>query len=224
MSNMELWDKLKSPPEEVKKTIIGGRLKGMTDIKPQWRFLVVTETFGPVGVGWKYTIDKLWTERTDDHHVCAFALVSFSYVDEGEWSEPIPGIGGSMLLTQEKSGAYTSDEAYKMAVTDALSVAMKSLGVGADVYMGYSDSKNQTNASGSAKAYPETGKTATDAQCKMLAAKMKANKVPTEIVLKKFGITRLGEILMSNVDTVVKYITEDYKIELTKSVMTDEPF
>lgn len=49
-----------------------------------------------------------------------------------------------MLLVQETKGTHTSDEAYKMSLTDALSVAMKSLGVGADVYMGYSDSKNPT--------------------------------------------------------------------------------
>jgi hypothetical protein len=116
----------------------------MTDIKPQWRILVMTENFGPVGIGWKYTIEKLWTERTDDAHVCAFALINLSIKHDGEWSAPIPGIGGSMLLVQETKGTHTSDEAYKMAVTDALSVAMKALGVGADVYMGYSDSKNPT--------------------------------------------------------------------------------
>ena len=143
MNNMDLWDKLKAPPEEAKKKIIGGRLKGMTDIKPQWRFKIVTETFGPVGIGWKYTIEKLWTERTDDAHICAFALVNF-YYKQGEWSEAIPGTGGSMLQVQESSKVHTSDEAYKMAVTDALSVCMKALGVGADVYMGYSDSKNPT--------------------------------------------------------------------------------
>ena len=34
----------------------------------------------------------------------------------------------------ESKGAYVSDECYKMALTDALSVAMKALGVAADVY------------------------------------------------------------------------------------------
>ena len=53
---------------------------------------------------------------------------------DGEWSDAIPGTGGSSLVAMERSGAYVSDEAYKMALTDALSVAMKSLGVAADVY------------------------------------------------------------------------------------------
>lgn len=37
-------------------------------------------------------------------------------------------------MAQEKNGMYTSDEAYKMAYTDAISVACKSLGMAADVY------------------------------------------------------------------------------------------
>ena len=51
----------------------------------------------------------------------------------------IPGIGGSMFVASEKAGLRTNDECYKMAVTDALSVAMKMLGVGADIYMGRYD-------------------------------------------------------------------------------------
>lgn len=52
----------------------------------------------------------------------------------GEWSEAIQGVGGSSFVTNEKNGLYTSDECYKMALTDAISVACKALGIGADVY------------------------------------------------------------------------------------------
>ena len=37
-------------------------------------------------------------------------------------------------MTKEKQGAYTSDECFKMALTDAISVACKALGFAADVY------------------------------------------------------------------------------------------
>ena len=40
------------------------------------------------------------------------------------------------LVANEKNGLYTSDECYKMALTDAISVACKALGFGADVYWG----------------------------------------------------------------------------------------
>ena len=51
-----------------------------------------------------------------------------------EWSKPIQGTGGASYIAAEKNGLYTSDECYKMALTDAISVACKALGVGADIY------------------------------------------------------------------------------------------
>ena len=39
-----------------------------------------------------------------------------------------------MFVTNEIRGLHTSDEAYKMAYTDAISVACKMLGMGADIY------------------------------------------------------------------------------------------
>ena len=69
----------------------------------------------------------------------AFAKVNLYIKHEGKWSHPIPGVGGSMLVTKEKSGLHSSDEGYKMAITDALSVACKMVGVAADVYMGRMD-------------------------------------------------------------------------------------
>ena len=44
------------------------------------------------------------------------------------------GTGGSKFVTQERSGSYVSDEAFKMALTDSISVACKQLGIAADVY------------------------------------------------------------------------------------------
>ena len=142
---LSLWQRLARPPETAIKAIQAGRLRGKSDINPQWRFQAVTEAFGPVGTGWTYTIDRLWLEPGSPPEVCAFALVSVRYKKDGEWSEPFPGIGGSSFVTQEKSGPYTSDEAYKMAVTDALSVAFKALGVAADIYLGNWDGSKYRN-------------------------------------------------------------------------------
>ena len=132
--NTELWNKFKSVPKEAQKAIGGGRLKGMTDISPMWRYLELTKQFGPCGVGWKYTIDKEWSEEGANGEKCAFANISMFIKYDGAWSDAIPGTGGSMLVAKEKAGPHTSDECYKMAVTDALSVACKVLGIGADIY------------------------------------------------------------------------------------------
>jgi hypothetical protein len=138
MDAMEIYNKLARPPKEALKSIGGGRLKGMTDIKPQWRIKAMTEVFGLCGEGWTYTIDKVWTEPGGNNDVMCFAIVSVSIKDKdtGNWNVSFPGIGGSQIVEKESSGLHTNDEGYKMAVTDALSVAFKMVGVAADIYMG----------------------------------------------------------------------------------------
>jgi DNA modification methylase len=134
--SMELWDKVKSVPQSALKEISAGRLKGKSDINPQWRYQVITETFGVCGFGWKYTIDKKWMENSPTGEIAAFVDISFYFKKDGEWSEAIPANGGSMFVANERQGLYTSDECYKMAITDALGTAMKMIGVAADVYLG----------------------------------------------------------------------------------------
>jgi len=135
-NNLEVWDKLKHPPKDQLTTIQGGRLKGMTDIKPQWRYQVMTEQFGVIGIGWYFEYVNKWIEDGSDNQKIAFVDINLFIKVEEEWSKPIPGTGGSLLITKEKAGLHTSDEAFKMATTDALSTAMKMIGVAADIYMG----------------------------------------------------------------------------------------
>lgn len=133
MDNMELYNKLRIVPVEAKKPIGAGRLKGFTDINPMWRIKALTEAFGPCGFGWWYRITDKRMEGLAPE-VRAFVDIELYVKWNGEVSQPIPGTGGASFLTQETKGAYTSDECYKMALTDAISVAAKALGVGADVY------------------------------------------------------------------------------------------
>ena len=136
---MKIYNDMKEVPEEARKPITGGRLAGMTDIKPMWRIEKLTEEFGPAGIGWKTIItNKEIMEGANGEKIAIVDIDLFIKVD-GEWSEAIPGTGGASFIAKEKNGLYTSDECYKMAYTDAISVACKSLGMGADVYWG--DSK-----------------------------------------------------------------------------------
>ena len=140
MDNLDIYNKLKSVPTTATKKINGGRLKGMTDIKPQWKIHKLTEQFGPCGIGWKYTIDKTWCEAYQDEVLC-FVNVSLYFKHENEWSLSIPGHGGNKLVVKESRGLHISDEGYKMALTDALGNAAKYIGVGADIFMGYEPTK-----------------------------------------------------------------------------------
>lgn len=147
MENMELYNALRSVPQEAKKEIKGGRLRGMTDINPMWRIKALTEKFGPCGIGWWYTIEKQWIESSSKGECAAFCNINLFYSIDGIESKPIPGTGGSMFVSNEKSGMYVDDETFKKALTDAISVAAKAIGVGADVYFEKDCSKYNRNSS-----------------------------------------------------------------------------
>jgi len=143
---LELWSKVDKVPTNYLKQIAAGRMKGKSDINPQWRYKALTENFGICGIGWKYEVVRLWLEPGSNDQVCAFAEIKLYVNQSGAWSEAIPGIGGSMLIAKESSGLYTSDEAYKMAITDALSVACKMLGIGSAIYEGLWDGSTYKGA------------------------------------------------------------------------------
>lgn len=144
--NLSLFSACREVPDNAKKAITAGRLKGKTDINPLWRIKKLTEMFGPCGVGWKTTDEQYHTEKCESNgEIAVFCTLRLQYIDPEthEWSAPIFGIGGSMLIALEN--AYTDDgkktkvlhlddEAYKKANTDAISVACKQLGMGASVY------------------------------------------------------------------------------------------
>ena len=133
---IDIYESLAQPPKSALRQIEAGKLKGKTDINPQWRYKAMTEAFGLVGIGWKYEVRKLWTEQGAGAEKLAFAQVAVYIKDGDAWSDPIEGIGGSRLVQLEKGAFVSNDEGYKMAVTDAFSTALKMLGVAADIYAG----------------------------------------------------------------------------------------
>lgn len=149
--NLKIYNLLKDVPKEAQKKITGGRLNGMTDIKPMWRIESLTKTFGCVGEGWyTKTLNKEIIDGANGEKIAVVDIelyVNFKKpygLEEDLWSKGIEGSGGSGFIAKEKAGLYTNDECFKMAYTDALSVACKSLGMGANVYWG--DSKYPTKA------------------------------------------------------------------------------
>lgn len=134
MDNLTIYNEVRNVPDSAKRRIEAGRLKGKTDINPMWRIKALTEKFGPCGFGWKYVITDKRLEQGANGEVAAFLDIDLFVKADGVWSDAIPGTGGSAFVAKEKNGLYTSDECFKMALTDAISVACKALGFGADVY------------------------------------------------------------------------------------------
>lgn len=219
MANKDIWNALKQPPATALKEIQGGRLRGMTDVSPQWRYETMTEQFGPVGVGWRYEIIRTWSELAPDNQRFAFAEISLFFKNGETWSEAIPGTGGSLLVANEKGGLHANDEAYKMAVTDALSVAMKMLGVAADVYAGRWDGAKYTTAESlpsatskapESKAAPEyiTSQQATRIGRLVEEKKLKGSAIGVYIA-GAFGKAQTKELLKAEASQLIEAIEGD---------------
>jgi len=141
-SNLSIYEQVRTVPENALRKIEAGRLKGKSDINPIFRIKTLTSLFGPVGFGWYTEVVREWTEVSENGEVAVFVDINLFVKKDGEWSKPILGTGGNKLLSLEKkfeNGVqalvpYLDDEAYKKAYTDAISVACKAIGIGADVY------------------------------------------------------------------------------------------
>lgn len=141
MGNLDIYNAVRTVPADAKKPITGGKLNGYTDINPMWRIRMLTEQFGVCGIGWKTETVNKETVPAANGEVAAFVDINLYVKVDGAWSEAIAGTGGSMLVQTEKGKLVSNDEAYKMAYTDAISVACKALGFGADVYWSAGESK-----------------------------------------------------------------------------------
>lgn len=185
MNNLELYERVRAVPDDAKKPINAGRLKGMTDINPMWRIKKLTEEFGPCGIGWWTKVTDRWTETVGDE-TCAFVDLEL-YVKAGdEWSKPITGSGGSKLATKERSGIYVSDECYKMAETDALSVACKKLGIGADVYFSADRTKYSQPVDDSKKIGAN--------DVKILMDYLQKNGISSQKIIERYRVKALSDL------------------------------
>lgn len=133
MGNLDLYERYAQPPQNALKSFSNGKFSG-TDINPMWRIKALTEAFGPCGVGWYTEIVHQWREDTPDGAATVYCHIRLYIKVDGEWSKPITGIGGNTLTRVTRNGSSTTDEAYKMAYTDAMGIACKALGIGANIW------------------------------------------------------------------------------------------
>ncbi len=158
--NLRIFNQLKETPNEARTPIKAGRLNGFTDINTMWRLKRLTEVFGPCGIGWKYEITNQRIIPGNGSEIAAFVDVLLFYKENGKWSAGVPGIGGSAFVQKEKNGYYTSNECFKMALSDAIGTACKALGMSADIYFSKDRSKYNQNESDNEDG-PDTQQTKT---------------------------------------------------------------
>lgn len=206
MDNLCIYEQARHCPTEALKDIVGGKLKGKSDINPMWRIRKLTELFGPAGIGWRASIVKEWTQEGAGGEVAAFVDIELYIKQNGKWSEAIPGTGGSMLISTEKGKLVTNDEAFKMAYTDAISVACKALGFAADVYWQQGKTKYSSNFEQEDNPVPEAPSLLGAAQS-WLGRVGYTDLHAIRIIEKKTGehVDRLGDATDAGLSEVVKY-------------------
>jgi len=137
-SKTDLWDRLgKTDPKHTKQFQRAGGFKG-TAIKPMWSFRRMTEEFGACGSGWGINEPQFQVVQAGDETL-VYCTVSIWH---GDRQNAVFGVGGDKAVAKFSSGLRSDDEAFKKAFTDAVTNALKLIGVGADVHMGlFEDNK-----------------------------------------------------------------------------------
>lgn len=198
MENLEIWNKYKEVPATALKDFDNGKFRG-TDINTMWRLKCLTEEFGMCGIGWYYKPVKMWTEKCENGDVFAFTEIELYIKVNGEWSMPISGNGGNKLVRITKNGDYsTSDEAFKMAITDAIGVACRNLGFGADVYWANDKTK-----------YTDTTNTEND------DVKIDKTKIKDDVKIDKIKVSDDVKSRVESVGGTLEKIADFYKCKVT---------
>lgn len=203
--NMRIYEAGREVPESAQKAFNNGRFKG-TDISPMWRIKKLTELFGPCGIGWYTEVIKRETLEVAEE---IFAIVDINlYIKDGDgWSKPIFGTGGNALKSKTKNGVMTSDEGFKMAYTDAISVACKALGIGADIYFS-ADKSSKYAPYYEGKNEPEPAKAeeppALITPAQVAAIKMKCSESEINMLLNRYKIKDLSQMTEATAAGVIR--------------------
>ena len=129
---MKIWETLSKTNPNYTRTAPSSYGKRITTIDPMYQIQMMTDLFGPVGLGWKYKVDYKYIDGL------VFAEVTIKYFTN-EWHEYGPVCSVQNL---SKKNGNLDDEAPKKAMTDAMTKAFSHLGMSADVFLGkFDDSK-----------------------------------------------------------------------------------
>ena len=140
--NTKIWDALaKTDPAHTKKFSRAGGFRG-TSVKPIYTTHKMTEQFGPAGKGWGMSEPVFQVVPAGDQ-ILVYCTVGLWW---GQRDQIVYGVGGDIVWGKNKNGAYVDDEAFKKSYTDALSNAMKQIGMSADIHMGQHDDDKYVSA------------------------------------------------------------------------------
>jgi hypothetical protein len=113
-----------------------------------------------------------------------------------------------MFVTKESKGLRTSDECFKMALTDAISVSCKALGIGSDVYWNKDKTKYETEKADEVEPTQTPNDVISEKQAKRLIAIAKGNIEGAKKIMLEFGYTSSKYIKKQHYEEIVKKIEQ----------------
>lgn len=208
MSNTKIWDALgKTDPAHTKGFKRAGGFSG-TAMKPIWIVKRMTEQFGPVGEGWGMHEPNFQVVPADKE-VLVFCTVAVWHTSP---QKVFYGVGGDKVVASRGNGSFNSDEAFKMAYTDAVNNALKYLGVGADIHMGlFDDSKYVAQVD---REFAEAEKKATqpegvpEAEFSKLKSLAQASGTTSQELCKKYGVNNLRLLNQAQYTDAISFMND----------------
>lgn len=148
--NMSIWSQVeKTAPEATKSAKVNGQQ--ITSISGQHMIKRATEVFGPVGIGWGWTVaeerfDQGGEIRNDKdeqigHEVGHTIRVKLWFM-QGDKRGEVEQYGCTPFTYKSKWGVTTDTEAPKKSLTDAVKKALAMLGFSADIFLGLYDDRD----------------------------------------------------------------------------------
>jgi len=211
--NMIIWDEVKTTDPDATKEYSGpGGFKG-TSIKSMYHIQKATKLFGPVGIGWGWTIvseriedghpitgkdddgkSKLYENMMTKVHTLHLRLW---YIINGQRGE-VDHFGHTPFVYTNKFGVQMENEPAKKSLTDAIGKCLSMLGFSADIFLGEFDNQD----------YVEMARVETSIQ--------KAEDKEAEIITRR---EELIDYIKRNLDTIEGAVTENEVNGLSKTAI-----
>ncbi|MDG9858443.1 hypothetical protein N7403_31725 [Pseudomonas nitroreducens] len=160
--NMRLWDQVQATdPSATKSAKVDGQQ--ITSISGQHMIMKATQMFGPVGIGWGWTVIEerfdqggpIFREITDasgqkvneliGNEVGHTVRIKLWFELDGKRGE-VEQYGCTPFSYKSKWGITTDTEAPKKSLTDAVKKSLAMLGFSADIFLGLFDDRDYVEA------------------------------------------------------------------------------
>jgi len=189
--NLKIWEKVcETDPASTKKMTHGAKL---TAIDAYSQIKAATAQFGPVGEGWGWEIEETSYPPND-------TVVVMIKMWHGSPSNFYHAVGQKDLYNRKGGEIKGADEdAFKKALTDAITKGLSYLGFNADVFLGLFDDNKYVDKM-TAKANPHKGdvmkaKAAFKKFCDEVAACDDTDQLDAFLASSEKLVARFGEVI-----------------------------